>query len=86
MLALRPSTQVNDSSAIISLLEAELEAEGRSSSQRDGSGSSGGGGLFGRRPKTPPPVSDRSEEERWRRWVDERFVRVITVNIYRSAQ
>ncbi len=27
----------------------------------------------------------RQEEARWRRWVDERFVRLITVNIYRSA-
>ena len=26
------------------------------------------------------------EEERWRRWVDNRFVRVITVNIYRNAR
>jgi hypothetical protein len=24
------------------------------------------------------------EEQRWRRWVDERFVRVLTANIYRS--
>jgi len=26
------------------------------------------------------------EEERWRRWVDDRFVRVITINIYRNAR
>lgn len=24
------------------------------------------------------------EEARWRRWVDERFVRMLTANIYRS--
>lgn len=28
----------------------------------------------------------REEEERWRRWTDERFVRLITVNIYRSMR
>lgn len=27
----------------------------------------------------------RADEERWRRWVDERLVRLLTVNIYRSA-
>ena len=26
----------------------------------------------------------RQEEERWRRWVDERYVRLLTVNIYRT--
>ena len=27
-----------------------------------------------------------AEEERWRRWVDDRLARVITINIYRSAK
>ena len=26
------------------------------------------------------------EEERWRRWVDDRFVRVLTINIYRNGR
>jgi hypothetical protein len=31
-----------------------------------------------------PPAAE--EEERWRRWVDDRFVRVITINIYRNGR
>ena len=32
----------------------------------------------------PAPAAE--EEERWRRWVDDRFVRVITINIYRNGR
>ncbi len=33
-----------------------------------------------------PTGAALEEEERWRRWVDERFVKVITANIYRSFE
>jgi microsomal prostaglandin-E synthase 2 len=26
----------------------------------------------------------RADEEQWRKWVDERFVKVLTANIYRT--
>eukprot|EP00887_Chlorella_sp_A99_P000269 scaffold13.g269.t1 len=85
--------QVNDSSAIVSRLEAELEASGRAGRAASGvdasSSGGGGGGWFGRRRggAAPPPAgASRQEEEMWRRWVDDWFVRVITVNIYRNAK
>lgn len=30
--------------------------------------------------------ADNEEEVKWRKWVDKRFVQVITVNIYRSMR
>ncbi|GBF88381.1 prostaglandin E synthase-like [Raphidocelis subcapitata] len=67
-----------DSSAIMSELTAELEAAGRGGgdgAKRGGGWRGGGGGGGG---------AAAADEERWRRWVDERFVRVLTANIYRS--
>lgn len=32
------------------------------------------------------PGLDQVDEERWRRWVDERLVRLLTVNIYRNMR
>ena len=38
------------------------------------------------RPLTLSRQCCAEEEDRWRRWVDERLVRVITINIYRTAK
>ena len=105
VVVLDDKEQVNDSSAIISLLAAELEYEDKQ--QNSSSGASGGGGLFSglfslsssssssssvRLATTPRKLSTKldkdqaAEEEDWRRWVDERLVKVITVNIYRTAK
>jgi microsomal prostaglandin-E synthase 2 len=40
-------------------------------------GGSGGG-------ETSSGGQSAEEEAQWRRWVDERFVRLLTANIYRS--
>lgn len=76
--------QVNDSSAIISRLDAEIKAARGEEKASD----TKGGRLFGNRRSSvdQPSGKQEEEEERWRRWVDERFVRVITVNIYRTAR
>jgi len=66
---------VVDSSAIMSRLDAELAA---SSSGRGGAGGKGWGRKGG------PPAMSEAEEVAWRKWVDDRFVKVITANIYRS--
>jgi hypothetical protein len=29
-------------------------------------------------------TGSRADEEQWRKWVDERFVKVLTANIYRT--
>ena len=45
------------------------------------------GGVTGLPPLTAGGGSggvSAGEEARWRRWVDERFVKVLTANIYRS--
>ena len=31
------------------------------------------------------PVGDAAEQKQWRTWVDEKWVRVVTVNIYRTV-
>lgn len=31
------------------------------------------------------PVGDEAEQQKWRKWVDEKWVRVVTVNIYRTV-
>ncbi|KAI7838862.1 hypothetical protein COHA_007363 [Chlorella ohadii] len=97
--------QVNDSSAIISRLAAEIDAGALSGGSSKGSkasskdeGESGGflAALFGsskpkqqqaggRAPSALAPAS-AAEEEKWRRWVDDWFVKVITVNIYRNMR
>ncbi|PSC71399.1 prostaglandin E synthase 2-like [Micractinium conductrix] len=95
--------QVNDSSAIISRLAAEIEASqdgGAGGSSRSGSSKGSGGGLlaslFGGGKAGGSTAGgtaggagggapeSRAEEEKWRRWVDDWFVKVITVNIYRN--
>lgn len=81
VVLLNGTEQVNDSSRIISRLNAELHGTPSTSS------SSWWRAL--------PPIKSMAlpgkgampadEEATWRRWVDERFVRTITVNIYRTA-
>ena len=81
---------VADSSAIISRLAAGAQAAGKG-----GKGGKGGWPLFGGRSTatTTTPgdasasaaaVSPAAAELAWRRWVDGRLVRVLTLNIYRS--
>ncbi len=81
VIVLDDKEQINDSSAIISRLAAELAAKNKTSG-------SGGGSFFsfGSKKKGAAGASSPEEEEKWRRWVDERLVRVITVNIYRTAK
>jgi microsomal prostaglandin-E synthase 2 len=90
---------VADSSAIISRLAAGARAAGGEGGG-GGSGNSSGRGWFGRRggsasasaanPTTatpagePPALTPADAETAWRRWVDGRLVRVLTLNIYRT--
>jgi microsomal prostaglandin-E synthase 2 len=75
---------VNDSSAIMSRLAAELEAAS-SSSSASGRGSRDSASSSIRQVVRPRPGSaEEGEEAVWRKWVDERLVKVITANIYRS--
>ena len=87
VIVLDGSEQVNDSSLIISRLAAELLAvqpADKSSKKASLSSLFSGGGKKSA-DKAAAAVGSE-EEEKWRRWVDERFVRVITVNIYRTAK
>lgn len=94
--------QVNDSSAIISRLAAEIDAGALSGSSKGSKSSSKDDGesvgflaaLFGSSSKqqggskaasAAAPASP-ADEEKWRRWVDDWFVKVITVNIYRNMR
>eukprot|EP00210_Caulerpa_lentillifera_P004371 g4169.t1 len=62
-------SQVNDSNLIITTLAEKL----KSSSSRV------------RKGVDQPLAADGSpEEKQWRQWVDDRFVRILTANIYRS--
>ncbi len=65
-----------DSSVIISKLAAELAVPA----------GKGPGGRPAGAPKVVPAPTGKAleEEEKWRRWVDDRFVKVITANIYRN--
>ena len=76
--------QVNDSSAIISRLAAEIEAG-------SGSGSSNKKKKYAAAWKSLISLAagkkeSSAEEEKWRRWVDDHLVKVITTNIYRNAK
>ncbi|KAL6770622.1 TEF18 [Auxenochlorella protothecoides x Auxenochlorella symbiontica] len=81
--------QFNDSSAIISRLSASV---GRGAATPDPAAPGGWRSWLGQgsAPTSSPPARNgtqgSSDEETWRRWVDSRFVRVITVNIYRNAR
>lgn len=82
-----------DSSLIISRLAAEAQAAGLGPARgAGGSGKSSGGSGKGSsswvrrgggdKAASPPSLS---KEASWRKWVDGRLVKVITVNIYRTA-
>lgn len=68
-------TQINNSSYIISQLSVDLDASKRSSSST--------WGIF---PSKNASSNGPEECEQWRKWIDEKFVRAITVNIYRNAK
>lgn len=74
---------VKDSTAIISRIAAEVETDSSSSSSPS---QSGGSGLFGGKQQASRAAGGVSleEETKWRKWVDERLVKIITANIYRS--
>ncbi len=79
--------QCNDSNEIIDSLTALLAREGRLRGAPSGGGVGEGlfsafvGGRGGRGAAREPSET----EARMRRWVDERFVRVVTVNIYETV-
>ncbi len=81
---------VVDSTSIISRLDSEIRASagkqpGSSSSGESGKKKSGGSWFKGGSSSGEKAGSGgEEEEEKWRRWVDDRFVKVITANIYRS--
>ncbi|BDA42556.1 Prostaglandin E synthase 2 [Coccomyxa sp. Obi] len=82
---------VTDSTAIITRLAAEVAEQERQhhASQAQASSISWkrllGGGTRTEEAAQSPGL-DRVDEERWRRWVDERLVRLLTVNIYRNMR
>jgi len=63
---------INDSSIILSQLAVEFEGPQTTAAK---------GGWFSKASKAA-----EEEEIRWRRWVDKRFVQIITVNIYRTLR
>ena len=71
------SKQVNNSSSIISQLSVDLQASSKSKESRKRSRMWGG---------SKPSKAAEEKEETWRRWVDEKLVKAITVNIYRNAR
>lgn len=91
VVVLDDKEQLNDSSIIISRLAAEIVAQ-----KKKEAGKSEDDGLLSFLPfrKSSGASSEgaaqaadaAAEEEEWRRWVDQRLVRVITVNIYRTAK
>lgn len=82
VVVLDGSKQVNNSSSIISQLTVDLEA-----SKQPGNGSSPSSrwSVFPSH-KVKPDNSSSNTCEHWRRWVDEKLVRALTVNIYRNAR
>ena len=77
VVLLDDTKQVNNSSSIISQLSVDLEsskATNRSS-------------WFANKSKASEADRQKSEkQETWRKWVDEKLVKAITVNIYRNAR
>jgi len=63
--------QYNDSSVIAEELQARFEGERKAT-------------WFSKLMDPQAEERERAEEAKWRKWVDEWFVRVITTNIYRS--
>jgi len=77
--------QVNDSSAIISRLAAEIEADsgGGSNKKKKSAAAAAWKSLIS---SAAAKKENSAEEEKWRRWVDDHLVKVITTNIYRNAK
>ncbi|KAK9909946.1 hypothetical protein WJX75_009890 [Coccomyxa subellipsoidea] len=91
-VALLDGEPVTDSTAIITRLAAEVAEEQQTSHAQDSPSGwrkliGGGGRRQGKASQSPPlDGSEQADEERWRRWVDERLVRLLTVNIYRNMR
>ena len=79
VILLDGSRQLNNSSSIISQLAVDIQ-QNRPMNQS----TSGAWGLFSS--KQADVASDAQVRSEWRRWVDEKLVRAITVNIYRTAK
>lgn len=77
---------INESNVIMDrVVEAAREqgVQGGKAERKAGEG----GSWFGRgqgRKERPPSAEERARALEWRKWSDEKFVRVITVNIYRT--
>jgi microsomal prostaglandin-E synthase 2 len=69
-----------DSSAIISRIAASVRAAGKDTKAAS---ASRGGWLRGAR---GPSAADADKDAAWRRWVDGRLVKVVTINIYRTGK
>jgi microsomal prostaglandin-E synthase 2 len=86
VILLDDKEQVNDSTAIISRLAAELSlAPNGEAATRSSTAKRSWWARSRASSASSSPRRDEEEETKWRRWVDERLVRVITVNIYRNA-
>ena len=72
---------ITESNEIIDRLDALAKATGRKGGKEGGKGQGKGKGLWG---AGRAQGKDEAEIQRWRKRVDEIWVRVITVNIYRS--
>ncbi|KAK3269432.1 hypothetical protein CYMTET_22126 [Cymbomonas tetramitiformis] len=64
--------QINDSTEIISQLTSKLDEGSKKKGRK----------LFGRKKEE----TAAEEEEKWRSWVDDRFVHVLTPNLYRTVE
>jgi microsomal prostaglandin-E synthase 2 len=79
VILLDGSRQLNNSSSIISQLAVDMQ-------QNDPAKQSSGGSWSLFSSKQADGSSDAHVRSEWRRWVDEKLVRAITVNIYRTAK
>ena len=79
VILLDGSRQLNNSSSIISQLAVDMQ-------QNDPVKQSSGGSWSLFSSKQADGSSDAQVRSEWRRWVDEKLVRAITVNIYRTAK
>ena len=78
VVLLDDTRQVNNSSSIISQLSVDLQASGGSKEIEKRS--------WGASKSKKSLQENEKKDERWRRWVDEKLVKTITVNIYRNAR
>ena len=91
-MALIDGEPVPDSTAIITRLAAELAQADIAATSKPAAvqkkgwfGLAASGSTTGH-DRTGDASCSKDEEYKWRRWVDERYVRLLTVNIYRTAR